>query len=258
MRGRMTVFGLLILVAGSAGAAWAQPHRERTLPPRGYVDLDLMGAGAVGEFATMVDGGFGGQAGLRLRLGPQVPVLLRVDGGFLVYGHERLGVCFPTPIGCRIGADVTTTNSVAYMGVGPELALEGPVAPYVFGTVGFSYFSTQSSLSGVDSYTEDLFDTRHYSDFVSALRMGGGMRFRMGGPGSVLLDLGAEYHRNGVAEYLREGDILDNPDGSITLFPNRTEANYVTVRAGVSIPFGGGKARDDRDDRRRDPRRWYH
>jgi hypothetical protein len=73
------------------------------------------------------------------------------------------------------------------------------------------------------------------------------VRFRVGrtSGGPVLVDIGAEYHRNGVAEYLRRGDILDHPDGTITLFPNRTEANLVTFQVGVSFGLGGG-ARDGR------------
>jgi hypothetical protein len=63
----------------------------------------------------------------------------------------------------------------------------------------------------------------------------------------VLVDLGATYHRNGVAEYLRKGDIVDHPDGSIELFPNRTEANLVVFRVGVSFGLGGGSGRADRD-----------
>jgi hypothetical protein len=161
----------------------------------------------------------------------------------MIYGFERFNVCFPTPIGCRVGADVTTTNSVAFLGVGPELAAPGPVAPYVFGTVGLSYFSTQSSLD--EEWTgESYFNTRHYADLVAGLRTGAGVRMRLGGPRSVLLDVGAVYHRNGVATYLREGDVVDNPDGSITLFPNRSEANFVTLRLGVSIPLGGGDRQD--------------
>ena len=35
--------------------------------------------------------------------------------------------------------------------------------------------------------------------------------------------------------YLTEGDIQDNPDGSITLFPVVSEANLVSYRLGVTI-----------------------
>lgn len=243
MRGRVVVFGLLVALVGAGAAEGQQVRRESA--PRLYLDLDLLGANPLGQFGELVGGGFGGQAGIRYNVIEDSPLFFRLDGGFMIYGHERFGVCFPAPIGCRIGADVTTTNSVAYLGVGPELSVPGPLSPYIYGTVGFSYFSTQSSLS--EEYrNEDLFNTRHYDDLVTAARLGGGMRVRLGGPRAVLLDMGLEYHRNGVAEYLREGDILDHPDGSITLFPNRTEANFMSFRLGVSIPIGG-RGGDDHD-----------
>jgi len=237
--------------AQSRGPYGSQVERRESMNPRFALDIHLMGANAVGEFEQLVDGGFGGQLGFRLGLDRRSILGLRFDGGFMIYGHERETLCFPVPIGCRIGANLTTTNTVGYGGVGPELAIPGAVSPYVFATAGFSWFSTQSSLSGVDDWDEDLFDTRHYDDFVGSQRLGGGLRVRFSG--NVALDVGAEYHRNGVAEYLREGDILDHPDGSITIFPNRTEANYTTFRVGVQIGLGG---RDDDDDRRNDrPRR---
>jgi hypothetical protein len=51
----------------------------------------------------------------------------------------------------------------------------------------------------------------------------------------VLLDLGATFHRNGEATYLRKGSIRDLPDGSIVISPLRSEANFVTYRIGISI-----------------------
>jgi hypothetical protein len=51
----------------------------------------------------------------------------------------------------------------------------------------------------------------------------------------VLLDLGATFHRNGEATYLRKGSIRDLPDGSVVISPIRSEANFVTYRIGISI-----------------------
>jgi hypothetical protein len=51
----------------------------------------------------------------------------------------------------------------------------------------------------------------------------------------VLLDIGATFHRNGEASYLRKGSITDNPDGTINVNPIRSEANFITYRFGVSI-----------------------
>jgi len=253
--GAALIFGTEAAAAQERGPYGQHIERREARNPRFALGLRLMGADAVGEFEQFVDGGFGGEAGFRFGLDRRSILGLRVDGGFMIYGHERQALCFPVPIGCRIGADLTTTNTVAYGGIGPELAIPGSVSPYVFATYGFSWFATQSSLSGVDDWNEDLFNTRNYDDFVGAQRFGGGLRFAVGG-GNVAIDLGAEYHRNGVAEYLREGDILDNPDGSITIFPNRSEANFTTFRVGVQIGLGGGG--DDRWDERERRRRGYH
>lgn len=241
--GVMMVAGAVVMAGNGELSAqgwhgeYEEPQREVRPLPRLHFDLALLGASPRGEFGELVNAGFGGQLALRARLGDRSPLHLRVDGGLMVYGHERQSVCFPYPIGCRIGADLTTTNAVGYMGVGPEIEIPGHVRPYVYGTVGFSYFATTSSLDEYDG-SEGYFRTRNYSDLVASGRLGGGLRFRIGGPGSAAVDLGAEYHRNGVARYLREGDILDHPDGSITLFPNQTEANYITFRAGIAIPVG--------------------
>ena len=256
--GRISAGVMVLLVSGLMGSveeAEAQSRRgSNDWAPRGWVDINLVGADPVGEFGELVDGGFGANVGGRLAIDNAGAVSLRLDGGFMVYGHERTSLCFPPPIGCRIGADLTTTNHIGYLGVGPELAIPGAVSPYVFGTVGFSYFGTSSSLSGLDD-DEDLFNTRHYSDWVTATRLGGGIRTQVGSTshGPVAIDVGVEYHRNGVAEYLSEGDILDHPDGSITLFPNRTEANMLVMRLGVSFGLGGRD--DDRQDRRARGRR---
>ena len=109
----------------------------------------------------------------------------------------------------------------------------------MFGTVGLSYFATISSLSGPDEY-RDYFDTTNYSDVVMAVRFGGGARVRVhSGRLPVSLDFGIERHENGIANFLTEGDILDHPDGTVTLFPNRSEANLLTFRLGISIGVGG-------------------
>ena len=241
----------LLAVAAPADAQRRDPGGWRdggpVGPPAAWVGLDFLVADPVGDFGVLVDDGFGGRLeGILPVTG--VPALgVRLDAGFLVYGHERQAACFPLPIGCRIGLDLTTDNAIFFAGVGPELAVPGPLSPYVNGQVGFSWFATTSSLSG-DYGHEPFARTQHFSDFVGSGRLGGGVRVRVkGGRHPLLLDLGAQYHRNGVAEYLVEGDIEDRPDGSIVLYPNRTEANLVTVNLGLKV----GIPRGDRDDRRR-------
>jgi hypothetical protein len=255
--GAIAALGLL---AAPASAQWDRhddrDDREWRQGPSAWLNIAFLGADPVGEFDRNVDDGFGLGLASRFPVSGAGPLALRLDGGFMVYGHERRDLCFPVPVGCRIGVDLNTYNTIAFLGVGPELAGPGPVSPYVNGTFGLTWFYTNSSLSGDDDWDQD-FNTVNYSDWVTAVRVGGGVRFKIAGTPwrPVQLDVGAQYHRNGVADYLREGDIVDLPDGSIELYPNRSETNMVVFNVGVAIPLGGGDRyddrRDDRDRRRR-------
>lgn len=249
---RMGVALALVVFAAGARSAEAQRIERIVETPRAWLGINLLGADPVGEFGELVDAGGGIQLEGRFPLDRAGYAALRIDAGALIYGRESFDYCFPLPIGCRIGAEVTTSNNILYGGIGPEFSIPGDVSPYVFATAGVSWFETSSSLSGVEDWDEDWFETRHLSDLVGAMRFGGGMRFRVGstGGGPVAVDLGVEYHRNGVAEYLRKGDILDHPNGAITIFPNRTEANLYTFRAGVSFGLGGYDRGDDHHDHR--------
>lgn len=242
----------LLAAAGPVEGQWREKDDRRDAwrdGPSAYLGVGFVAADPVGEFGHYVDDGFGLNLEARFPVSGAGPLALRLDGGFLIYGHERQAMCFPPPVGCRIGMDLNTYNTIAFVGVGPELAGNGSVSPYVNGTLGLTWFYTNSSLSGADDWDTN-FNTTNYSDWVTALRAGGGVRFRVGGHPArpVLLDVGAQYHRNGQADYLREGDIVDYPDGTIELFPNRTETNLVTFNVGVSFGVGGGGSRGFDDD----------
>src|SRR2546422_8911305 len=50
----------------------------------------------------------------------------------------------------------------------------------------------------------------------------------------VALDLGVRALRNGEATYVTEGGVTQNPDGSFTIRPHRTEAHLLVIHLGVS------------------------
>jgi hypothetical protein len=137
-----------------------------------------------------------------------------------------------------VNVDVNTDHDILFAGVGPQISVPaGFFRPYINATAGVSYFFTHSSVSG-DNSGENLFDTTNHDDAVFALTGGGGFLIPLSMRRTpVLLDVGATYHRNGEATYLRKGSIVDNPDGSITISPIRSEANFMTYRIGVSIGF---------------------
>jgi hypothetical protein len=223
----------LVAMAALAGGADAQ---QRRVPPAGHVGIAAVGAGPLGDLGHYIDAGGGAQLYGAVPLDPEGRVRLRMDFGFLIYGHERRSLCYAVPVGCRIEADLTTTNSVLYGGLGPEVVLAtGDVQPYLNASAGFSYFLTTSSLSDAWGYG-DYATTTNYTDAVFAWRAGGGIRVQVsGGRAPVFMDLGVERHQNGVAYFLTQGDIEDHPNGDITLYPNRSEANMVAFRLGVSV-----------------------
>ena len=226
----------LLLVGGTSLLVVAKgAEAQRSRGPGGFFGASFVAADPVGEMGTVVDRGFGLELAGGAPMAADGHLRVRGDLGFVVYGLERLRYC---SFGCRVGSELTTTNSIVYGGIGPELVLaKGDVQPYVHGSAGFSYFVTSSSLDDHDGYGSYL-ETTNYSDVVLGLKYGGGVRIRMGGDRRpVHLDLGVERHENGVASYLTRGDIVDHPDGSVTIFPNRSEADLMSFKLGVSVGF---------------------
>ena len=227
--------GLLFLaVALSAPSLSAQEEWYGT--PRATVGLSLIVSDPVGEFDRFVGAGGGADFFGRLAMDPRGVLSLRADLGFLIYGHESKRVCFEG-VGCRVQARLETNNSIFFGGIGPELALPTPwVRPYVNATMGFGYFNTSSSLDGEGWGNDNDFLTENNGDGNMAWGVGWGLDFLVSrGRTPIAVNLGAKYHRNGVVEYLTKGDIEDHADGSITLYPNRSQANFVTYHFGVTI-----------------------
>jgi hypothetical protein len=243
MRRGVVIRTVAALGALASLAPGAQGQRVRG--PGGFVGVSFVAADAVGDLGALVDQGFGMQleGGVPVALNGHVRV--RGDLGFLVYGHERQRFCYG--LSCRLVTDLTTTNSILYGGFGPELVLgTGAVEPYVHATAGLAGFVTSSSLDDRDGYGPYL-ETTNYSDVVFAWKAGGGLRMRVGnGFRPVFLDFGVDWHDNGVADFLTAGDIVDHPDGSISVFPNRSEADLVTFRVGVAVGFPSRSGYRDR------------
>lgn len=214
-------------LAATAGAADAQARYG----PGGAVYLNFVVADALGDFGYAIDRGYGVEVGAGLPIAADGHLRLRLDGGFSVYGLERVTYC---EFGCRVGSTVTTANSIFYGGIGPEIVFgSGKIRPYVHGSAGLSWFVTSSSLDDRGGFGPRL-DTTNFSDTVVSWRAGGGIRFAVG-RGPVFIDLGATLHDNQFATYLTNGDIVDNPDGTVTLLPNYSDADLLSFKMGVSF-----------------------
>jgi opacity protein-like surface antigen len=225
------------LLAASPAEGQARDRGDEMLEsPVVYGGVQLTYARPVGEFREYVQHGAGVNANVVWTPRRDGPLALRADGGFIVYGSETKRVCFSTTVGCRVQLDLTTTNSIAYLNAGPQLMVPaGPIRPYANAAIGLSYFSTTSQVEGSQN-SEPFASSTNFDDITLAWLGGGGVLIPLaGGRTPVLLDIGVRYNGNGQVEYLKRGDIEDNPDGSITFRPTRSAANLVTFQVGVSV-----------------------
>lgn len=227
------VVGTMVVISSLFGFSADTAEAQRSRGPGGFVGVSFVAADAVGDLGTVVNEGFGLELSGGAAVAGEGHLRLRADLGFVIYGLEQIQYC---SFGCRVASELTTTNSILWGGVGPEIVLaRGPVQPYVHASAGLSYFVTSSSLDDRDGYGPYL-ETTNYSDAVFGWKFGGGIRFRIGnGRKPVFVDLGVEHHDNGVASYLTEGDIVDEADGSVTLYPNRSDADLLSFRLGISV-----------------------
>ena len=203
----------------------------------GYLDLAI----PIGDFSTYVDnlGGGAGFGGV-LFLGESRLVGLRGEGSFVIYGAERHTVPFSRTVSF-VDVEQETTNGIVSAGLGPQIYIgTGPIRPFIYGTVGFSYFVTSTSVSGMYE-DEAIASTTNHSDFRLAFTGGGGLSVRLrGGQNPLSLDLSASYKHNGLTEYLANGDdnLINLRGGKWMADPIVSDANLMTIRVGISAGVG--------------------
>ena len=223
---------MVVVVAGLMASAAGLEAQHRG--PGGFVGLSFVAANPIGEMGTLVDNGFGLEISAGAPMAAGGHLRMRVDLGAVIYGWEEV---FLYDVMHRVGSDVTTTNSILHGSVGPEIVLvRGDIEPYVHAGAGLSIFATSSHMDddfgygyGHDPYLE----TTNYSDTVFRWLYGGGVRFRAGS--RTFVDMGVSKVDNQVANYLTKGDVVDQPDGSVLLYPNRSDADLMSFRVGVSF-----------------------
>jgi hypothetical protein len=244
-RASALVLGVAVLAASAAHAQTPyDPDRVdgehgpsfAKRPSGAYAGASFNYARPQGEFSDFVDQGFGGDVHFIYQPGARGILGLRLDAGFLNYGHERMRVPLSSTIGGRITVDVNTSNNIAFVGLGPQIGLpDGRFRPYVGGFAGFTYLFTESSVEGRDD-DQAFARTTNYDDGTFSYGGRAGLYVPLShGHSPVSLDLGVIYLNSGEAAYLREGDIRDHPDGTISFTPSRSDTDLLTFRVGVTV-----------------------
>lgn len=229
---QLALVALVALVAPLPSAAQqAQESSTRFAVPL-HLDLGL----PQGEFAENVQiaGGFGG--GFMIAIARHVA--LRAELDFMIYGSERRTYEVNLGPAGIIDVDVTTTNAIVHGGIGAQVGTPGPrPTPYFGGMIGFSNFSTTSSVQGFDTNDDEIDARTNLSDNALSKSLYAGFYFPTNG--MISWDLGVRYTWNGeTVRYLTRGDIEDDGFGGVTLNPRETRADLLSIRLGIML---GGK-----------------
>lgn len=235
LRSSLTALLAGLLLAPAALEAQDESFAAPRSPSRAFIGLNVMAAQPLGEFDKYIDwgGGFGGE--FLYALDRTGALGLRVNMGLMIYGYETKEVPLSPSVG-RVRVDVNTSNNIFVMSIGPQIMMpSGVVRPYLNVTAGWSYFFTHSSVEGGVDF-EPYASSTNFEDGTFAWSAGGGLYIPVRrGRKPISLDLGAQYHANGEARYLREGSIHDDGVGGVDFDPIRSHTNLMTYRLGVTF-----------------------
>ena len=226
----------LLLLALAAPASQAQSGGSGALG-RVSVPVALHLGLPQGEFAQNVR--IAGGAGGGVLWNVAGPLGLRADLGVMIYGSETRRVPLGGGALGLINVDVTTTNSIFGGGIGAQLGVPGPrLMPYLGGMIGFSAFTTTSSVRGSNSSNQPFASSTNSSDATFARTGYGGVYIPLSKAGTML-DLGARYTFNGErVRYLTRGDIIEDVNGNAIITPRETRADLLTIVIGVTLRPG--------------------
>jgi hypothetical protein len=236
---RLFLAAAIALASSGPSSALAQVFSLGSSSRAGAGDwsFDVAGqmARPIGEFRTQVDRAWGFGGSVRHHFRWFTPLGVRADAAWLNYGNENKRVPLSPSVN-RVLVDMHTMNNFAVLTGGPELMLtRGPIRPYVYAFAGYSYFYTESSASD-DNGGDSFANTTNFDDGGWAAGYGGGLRLPLRIRSvEAAFDAGARLTRNGTRSYLRRGDIIDQPDGSLQFNRRTTAVDFWQYHIGMSF-----------------------
>jgi opacity protein-like surface antigen len=227
---------------GAPTAAPAAPSIGEIDPlalPRWYAGVAAGVGRPSGAFRRNVTQAGGVQGHVRLRLDPRGRLSLRLEGGYLNYGHESQRTCLASTPGCRVAVNVNTVNGILSAGVGPELSVPmGPMRVYAHGLVGASRLATASGL-GSGLLPDIIAADEHFGDGGFTWSTGAGLSVPVSR--AVAVDVGVSYQGHGQRDYLVKGGVTDNADGTLDFDVKRSATNLLAFRLGVTTALSRKK-----------------
>lgn len=241
---RSTSVRAALLASFAASVASAQTTADPDVPSSRLSELARRSSASIsfiqgrpqGAFQRNVGLGYGVDGAYLLRLDRAGIWSLRASAGVASYGHESRRTPLSETVGGRVTVDVTTTNYVVPMSIGPQVSWPtGSVRPYINAGVGGQAFFTESRVEDSGGFNT-LASTTNHSSMSSAWTAGGGVYLPLYvGRFQVQLDLGVQYFNGGTTRYLAPGSIVDLPNARIAVTPLESATHLAIIRFGARI-----------------------
>lgn len=219
---------LLILLCATAIAAGARPASAQYHHLAGGY---LMGGFPMGDWGKIA--GFGvGLDGTDVIRKPQKPLAWRLSTGVLYNFSRTEDVPQQNLASANDKLSLETKNWSLTFGIGPEFSKPGPVSPFIYGTVGFDTYWTQSTLKGTANaapYEADHGDSRLSFAWAGGL----GVR-RTIAPGHMG-ELSVEYRSGDPHKFVLPDEVTNKgtPNGGVVANRESHSSNQIIVRLGT-------------------------
>jgi len=237
---RVTVSVLTVLLVVWGGTAVVQGQFVKS-------DFNFNLGFPQGEFRQNVDAVGIGLSGMGEYQFAGSPVMLGLEGGFLIYGSDSRKAPFSSTVS-DVTVDVKDRNWI----VNGNLLLRvqpgfGKVQPYFDGIIGLSYLFTETSVFSEWNIGEPIASTTHVSDVALNYGAGAGLKLRVWerkyqSSGhkrqleGVYIDLRFRYLFGTKAKYMKEGSIT-RENGTIVYDTFESRTDILMTDIGVSLRF---------------------
>lgn len=228
---------LLIVTLAAVRPTNAQsPSEPSEFMRRSAISLSVVQSRPQGAFARNVQLGYGLDGAYLYRIDDAGIWSIRASVGALSYGNESRPAAFSESVGGRVQVDVSTTNYIVPMSIGPQVSRPtGRLRPYANAGVGGQIFFSESRVQSTGNLVV-LASTTNHSSAVASWSLGGGVNMPLYvGRTSVHLDVGAQYVNGGSTRYLAKGSIVDLPGAQISVTPRESTTRMMIVHIGARV-----------------------
>jgi len=159
------------------------------------------------------------------------PLAWRLSSGVL-YNFSRTEDVPQQNLQSNDKLSLETKNWSLHLGLGPELSKPGPVSPFLFGTVGFDTYWTQSTLSGTAGGKPHESD---HGDSRISFAWSGGLGVRKEVMPGHMGEISVEYRSGITHKFILPDEVTTNSSGAVYTNRDSHTSDQIVLRLGTVL-----------------------